>query len=106
MEYVTVGHIWKFDLEEYEIRSFGMKFIFSKTRIEPVMLNFLATTENIRNKIGTNKSQLRESGRKNSRKLVFAISEVLVKNTREELSYLDIGDRVITKKNRNSAEPE
>ena len=37
---VPVGHIWKFDLEEYEIRSFVMKFNFSKIRIEPVMLNF------------------------------------------------------------------
>ena len=103
---VPVGNIWKFDLEEYEIRSFGMKFNFSKIRIEPVMLNFLATTENIRNKRRTTKSQLRESGRKNSGKLLFAISEILVKNTRVELSYLDIGDRVITKEHRNSAEPE
>ena len=70
------------------------------------MLNFLATTENIRNKIETTESQLRESGRKNSGKLLFAISEILLKNTRVELSYLDIGDRVITKEHRNSAEPE
>ena len=45
---VPVGHIWKFDLEEYEIRGFGMKFNFSKIRIEPVMLSFLVTTENIK----------------------------------------------------------
>ena len=32
---VPVGHIWKFDLEEYELRNFGRKFNFSKTRIEP-----------------------------------------------------------------------
>ena len=43
--YVPVGHIWKFDLEEYEIRGFGMKFNFSKIRIKPVMLSFLATTK-------------------------------------------------------------
>ena len=123
---MPVGHIWKFDLEEYEIRSFGMKFNFSKIRIEPVMLNFLATTENIRiffdwnavklnflattentrNKIRMTELQLRESGRKNSGKLLFEISEILVKNTRVELSYLDIGDRVITKEHRNSAELE
>ena len=41
-----VGHIWKFDLEEHEIRNFGRKFNFSKFRMEPVMLNFLAKTEN------------------------------------------------------------
>ena len=89
---MPVGHIWKFDLEEYEIRSFGMKFNFS--------------TENIRNKIRTTELQKRESDRKNSGKLLFAISEILVKNTRAELSYLDIGDRVITKEHRNSAERE
>ena len=49
-EYVPVGHIWKFDLEEYELRNFGRKFNFSKIRIEPVMLNFLAKTENLRNR--------------------------------------------------------
>ena len=103
---MPVDHIWKFDLEEYELRSFGMKFNFSKVRIEPVMLNFLATTENIRNKIRTTESQLRESGRKNSGKLLFAISEILVKNTRVELSYLDIGDRVIKRADRNPTEPE
>ena len=103
---MPVSHIWKFDLEEYEIRSFGMKFNFSKIRIELVMLNFLATTENIRNKIRTTKLQLRESGRKNSGKLLFAISEILVKNTRVELSYLDIGDRVIKRADRNPTEPE
>ena len=47
--YVPVGHIWKFDLEEYELRNFGMKFNFSKIRIEPVMPNFLAKTENLKN---------------------------------------------------------
>ena len=30
---VPVGHIWKFDLEEYEIRNFGMKFTFFKNSI-------------------------------------------------------------------------
>ena len=46
--YVPVGHIWKSDLEQYEQRNFGVKWNFSKIRIEPVMLNFLATTENLR----------------------------------------------------------
>ena len=103
---MPVGHIWKFDLEEYKIRGFEMKFNFSKNRMEPVMLNFLATTENIKNKIRTTESQLRESDRKNSGKLQFAIFEIIIKNTRVELSYLDVGDRVITKGHRNSTEPE
>ena len=45
---MPVGHIWKFDLEEYGQRNFGVKCNFSKIRIEPVMLNFLAKTENLR----------------------------------------------------------
>ena len=47
---MPVGHIWKFDLEQYGLRNFGGKFNFSKTRVEPVMLNFLAETENLRNR--------------------------------------------------------
>ena len=46
-EYVPVGHIWKFDLEQRKRYDFGVKWIFSKIRIEHVMLKFLATTENI-----------------------------------------------------------
>ena len=58
---MPVGHIWKFDLEEHEIRGFGMKFNLSKIQMEPVMLSFLATTENIKYKIRTTEFQLRES---------------------------------------------
>ena len=103
---MPVGHLWKFDLKEYKFCSFGMKFIFSKIRIEPALLHFLATTENIRKKIRKTELQLRESGRKNSGKLLFAISEMLVKNTRVELSYLDIVDIVIKRAERNPTEPE
>ena len=46
--FVLVGHIWKFDLEQYEQHYFGVKWIFSKIRSGHVMINFLATTENIR----------------------------------------------------------
>ena len=42
---VPVGYILNFDLEQYEQPNFGVKWNFSKNRIEPVMLNFLATTE-------------------------------------------------------------
>ena len=47
---MPVGHIWKFDPEEHELRNFGRKFNFSKIRMEPVMLNVLAKTENLRNR--------------------------------------------------------
>ena len=43
---MPIGHIWKFDHEEQ--RNFGVKCNFSKIRIEPVMLNFLAKIENLR----------------------------------------------------------
>ena len=33
-------------LRDTNIRDFGVKFYFSKFRMEPVMLSFLATTEN------------------------------------------------------------
>ena len=46
---MPVGHIWKFELEQYEQRNFGVKSNFSNFLTEPVMLNFLATTENLRN---------------------------------------------------------
>ena len=47
-EVVPVGHIWKFELEQRKRHDFGVKWNFSKIRIEHVMLKFLATTENIR----------------------------------------------------------
>ena len=72
---MPVGHIWKFDLEEYEVRNFERKFIFSKIRIEPVMLNFLAKTENLRYRRSEqpiyNRGKVVE---KSSGKLLFAIS--------------------------------
>ena len=85
---MPVGHIWKFDLEKYEQRNFGVRCYFSKIRIEPVMLNFLAITENLRNakrseQPNYNRGKVVE---KSSRKLLFAISKH--KNyTRVELSY-------------------
>ena len=46
---VPVDHIWKFDLEEYELRNFGLKFNFLKIRTEHVLTNFIAKTEFLRN---------------------------------------------------------
>ena len=51
-EYVPVGHIWKFDLERSKkTLDFGVKFNFSKFRMEPVMHDFLARTENQKKKL-------------------------------------------------------
>ena len=47
---VPVGHIWEFDVEEHEISNSGRKFNFSKFRMEPVMLNVLAKTKNLRSR--------------------------------------------------------
>ena len=75
--YVPVGHIWKFDLEGYKLRNFGMKFKFSKNRNEPVMHNFLAKTENLRN----TRSERPDNNRGkvvnlSSGKLLFPISDI------------------------------
>ena len=50
---VPVGHIWKFDLEKTRTLNFGVKFDFSKIRMEPVMHDFLAITENRKREIRT-----------------------------------------------------
>ena len=71
MTLVPVGHIWKFDLEEYEQRNFGVKCNFSKIRIEPVMLNFLAKTENLRK---TRSEQPNDNRRKSGKKKQREIS--------------------------------
>ena len=81
---MPVRHIWKFDLKQYEQRNFGVKCNFSKIRIEPVMLNFLATTKNFRNARS-------EQPNYNRGKVVEKSS------MRVELSYPEIGDRTITK---------
>ena len=52
---MSVGHIWKFDLEKTFSLDIGLKCNFSKIRIELVMLKFLATTEKTR-KIGSEDS--------------------------------------------------
>ena len=48
--FVPVCHIisGSLTLRDTNIRDFGVKFYFSKFRMEPVMLSFLATTENIK----------------------------------------------------------
>ena len=48
-EYVPVGHMCKFFHEQYEQRNFGVKWNFSKIRIDPVMLIFLTTFKKLRN---------------------------------------------------------
>ena len=74
---MPVGHIGKFDLEEYVLRNFGVKCNFSKIRIGHVMLNCLATTENIRKK--RSEQPINNLGKVinlSSGKLLFAISDI------------------------------
>ena len=76
---MPVGHIWKFDLEEYELRKFGLKIIFSKFRIEPVMSNFLTKTENLRNR--RSEQPINNRGKVvdlSSGKLLFAIADIKI----------------------------
>ena len=43
-----------------------------------------------------------KKGQKNSGKLLFAISEITIKTTRVELSYLDIGDSDYERRSKSS----
>ena len=61
---VPVGHIWKFDLEQGKRHDFEVKWKFSKSRIEHVMLKFLATTEKSENKSRRIELLERESSQK------------------------------------------
>ena len=69
------------------------------------MPNFLATTENIKKRIRMIELQLRESGLKTAGNCYSQFPRSH-QNTRVELSNLDIGDREITRANRNPTEPE
>ena len=71
----------KFDLEEHKIRGFGMKFNFSKIRIEPVMLSFLATTENIKYKNQNNRFTIAGKYLKKQREI--AVRNFQIQNKRE-----------------------
>ena len=93
---MPVGHIWKFDLEEYELRNFGVKCNFSKIRIGHVMLKFLATTENIR-KIRP-EQPIYNCGKVLKKAAGNCYSQFPDLNqTRVELSYPEIGEEAITK---------
>ena len=93
---MPVGHIWKFDLEKHETRSFGRNFNFSKFRMEPVMLNFLATTKNIRKIISEHPIYNRGKVPKKQREI--AIRNFQIRNkTRVEPPYPEIGKEAIAK---------
>ena len=97
---MPVGHIWKFDLEEHEIRGFGVEFNFSKFRMEPVMLSFLATTENIIKKIRTTEFTI--AGKYLRKQREIAIRNFQIQNkTRVEPSYPEIGDEIIAREEYN-----
>ena len=91
------GHIWKFDLEEYELRNFGVKCNFSKIRIGHVMLKFLATTKNIR-KIRS-EQPIYNRGKVIEKKTAGNCYSQFpdINQTRVELSCPEIGEEVITK---------
>ena len=96
--FLPVGHIWKFDLEQYEQFNFGVKWNFSKNRIEPVMLNFLATTENLRNTRSEQPNYKRGKLIKKSRHK---------NHTRVEMSYLEQeAERLRTKQTQVRSGPE
>ena len=79
--HVPVGHIWMFDVQKEETRNFGRKFNFSKFRMEPVMLNILATTENIRKIRSEHPTYNRGKVPKKQRKM--AIRNFQIKTKRE-----------------------
>ena len=84
---MQVGRNWKFDLEEHELRNFGVKCNFSKIRIGHIMLKIVATTECI-GKIRSeqliyNRGKVLE---KSSGKLLFAISRYKSNASRAVLS--------------------
>ena len=93
---MPVGPIWKFDLEEYELRNFGMKFNFSKIRIESVMLNFLAKTEYLRN--ARSEQRFTIAGKYLKKAAGNCYSQFPdINQTRVELSYPEIGEEAITR---------
>ena len=93
---MPVGHIWKFGLEEYELRNFGRKFIFSKIRIEPVMLNFLAKKLKI-SEIQDQNNRFTIAGKYLKKAAGNCYSQFPELNqTRVELSYPEIGKEAIT----------
>ena len=88
-------------LRNRKIRGFGMKFYFSKIRMKPVMLSFLATTEK---KIQNNRMIIAgKLSNIHSGKLLFAIS--IVENERRAV-LSDIGDKTNTRAEQDSTEPE
>ena len=92
---MPVGRIWKFDLEEYELRNFGSKFNFSKIRMEPVMLNFLAKTKNLRNR--RSEHPIYNRGKVLEKAAGNCYSQFPdTKYSRVEPSYPEIGDGVST----------
>ena len=66
-------------MRDTKIRDFGVEFYFSKFRMEPVMLSFLVPIEN--KKVKNQNIRINNCGiilKKNSRKLLFAISRYKV----------------------------
>ena len=87
-------------LRDTNIRDFGVKFYFSKFRMEPVMLSFLATTENTKRKIRTTEFTI--AGKYLRKQQEIAIRNFQIQNkTRVEPSYPEIGGEIITREECN-----
>ena len=101
-----VDHIWKFDLEEYEILSFGMSLVFQKFELSlscSVFSRQLKLSEIKGERPNRNCKKVTE---KQQREIAIRNFRDYIKNTRVELSYLDIRDREITKEDQlNQSEP-
>ena len=84
--FVPVGQIWRFDLEKTFSLDFGEKCNFSKIRIEHVMLNCLAITENTRKKTNQKNRATVAGSRQNSSEIASGNFQYIIR-TRVDLSY-------------------
>ena len=87
-------------LRDTKIRDFRVKFYFSKFRMEPVIISFLAPTENTSEKIRT--TDITIAGKYLRKQREIAIRNFQIQNkTRVEPSYPEIGGEIITRKECN-----
>ena len=96
---MPVGHIWKFDLEEYELRNFGRKFNFSKFRIEPSCSTFSRKLKI--SEIEDQNDQFTIAGKYLNKTAGNCYSQFPeINQARVELSYPEIGEETIAKQER------
>ena len=94
-EYVPVGHIWKFDLEECKLRNFGRKFNFSKFELSLSCSTFSRKLKI--SEIQDQNNQITMAGKYLEKAAGICNSQFPdTKQTRVEPSYPEIGEGVIT----------